>query len=145
MKTPWVNTEMFGNIHKTLNKIFRKIDNNSKETLLHFTNLLSRRQRAFITDKNNLDAMKKIFEVKDAELVIDVAELVFPEKLADEMNKFKGEKIFFIMLGNYWQVGRFLLSKGFVEGNDFVNALMFLSERQGLRQPFGSRFLVQAM
>lgn len=145
LKTPWATADMFGNIDKELKKIFSQTVNNSKKTLLYFTNLLARRQRAFVVEKNNIDALKKIFEIKDDELIIDTSETNSVQRLLDEMTKSKDEKIFFLFVSNYWQLGTFLFIKNFVEGVNFVNAMMFLSERQGLKINFDTKLIVQAM
>lgn len=145
LKTPWATPDMFGNMDKELKNIFRTTVNNLKGNLLHFTNLLTQRQRAFFVNKHNIDAMKKIFEIKDDELIINASQIDAGEILLDEMVKSKGTKIFILFVDYYYQIGRFLLSKNFQEGIDFVNATMFLSERHGFKPNFDTKPIVQAM
>ena len=71
--------------------------------------------------------------------MIDTSELGSIEKLLEEMNKFKGEKVFFMVTGAYGQVRNILLSQKFVEGVDFVNGFMFLSERFGFKSDFNTK------
>ena len=64
------------------------------------------------------------------------------------MTAAKGEKIFYFLLSNYfqyWQLRKFLIKNDFVEGTDFVNALSFLSEQQGIKFNFDSKPIVQKM
>ena len=67
------------------------------------------------------------------------------EKLVKEMKSAKGKAIFFILIKNFWRVRFFLLNQGFVEGTDFVDGFMFLSERHGLNLGFDSRPILQEM
>ena len=147
LKTPWATADMFGNLHKAADKEFRSAYNESRNILLHFTNLLTERKRAFFIDKNYLEFAKNVFKIKDDERVLTMQEGV--AKFLEEITATKGEKIFFVLSipYNYFQVRNFLLSKGFVEGVDFINATIFLSERYGVPFDFNriSRELVQEL
>lgn len=142
LKTPWANVEMFGNLHKKLEKMFKQFTNESKNTLLHFTNLLTRRKRAFLCDNNLKEAARQIFEVQPDELFMDLplnAEQF--QKLKDSREK----TLLFVFMDNYWQVRMYLLQQGFIENVDFVNGVIFLSESYGLKFGFDSKPLVQAL
>ena len=141
LKTPWATVDMFGNLNKALEKTFGKILNDSRNMLLHVTNLLSERRRAFFVDENSREAAKQIFAIKPEETVIDLAE--GGEMLIKRMNENKGKILLFVLTTNYWQVRNFLLSKNFVEGTDFINGFLFLSERQGFKINFDSKPIVQ--
>lgn len=143
MKTPWANIDMFGNI----GKFMRKLYNNSQDNLLHFTNLLTERKRAFFMDQSYVEAMKVFFRIKDDEKIVTLQEGA--EKFTEEITASKGAEIFFILIGkeNYRNARMFLLSRGLVEGTDFVDAGTFLSERYILETEFIhiSQALVQAL
>ena len=145
LKTPWATADMFGNLNKATEKLFRHVNNGLKNTLLQVTNLLARRERAFFVDKKNLDAIKRIFAIKDDETIIDASDSEAPKNLIESLAE--GQKVFFILAGNYWQVRYFLLSQNFVEGTDFINGFMMLSEQFGIKESFDpySRELLQAM
>ena len=141
LKTPWANVDMFGNLQKALDKFL----NEQKNLLLHMTNLLTWRQRAFFVESGNAVAVKNIFAIKDDELIIDASTSDAGKKLLDAMTKFKGQKIFFILAGNYFQIRWFLLNQKFVENVDFVNGFMFLSEQAGVKVSFDTKPLLQAL
>lgn len=143
LKTPWANADMFGNLDKALNKMFRQSQNESRDNLLHFTNLLTERKRAFFVDNNFLESAKQIFAIKDDELIM--ASSSGGDKFLSELENSKGKVIFFLLINNYWQARAFLLSQGFIEGTDFINGFMFLSERHGLTFNFDSKPIVQEM
>ena len=143
MKTPWATVDMFGNLDKALKKTFGQQSNEAREFLLHMTNLLLKRKRAFIIDKNLLEPAKQIFEIKDDEQIIDPN--VSGEELVKKLNKLKGKACTFVLMDNYWQASLFLQSQGFVENVDFVDATLFLTEQHGLKVNFDTRPLVQEL
>ena len=52
--------------------------------------------------------------------------------LIKNMEKSRGKKIFFVLVDNYIHLYEELIKAGFVEGQDFINAAMFLSEAHGV-------------
>ena len=145
LKTPYVNVDMFGNIHKACKEIFDRSYNNSKNDLLHFTNLLTHRKRAFFVNTNNLDAIRQIFEIKDDELVIESFDTNSAGNLLLAMKESQGKKIFFILFDKYLALRNALIQRGFVENVDFVDILSFLSEKHGVKVDFDSREILQEM
>lgn len=143
LKTPWANVDMFGNLDKAVNKTLRNFNNEAKGALLHFTNLLAERKRAFFVDSKFIETTKQTFAIKNDELVIDSAS--GGEKFLMELKNLRGKVIFFLFIDNYLQARAFLLSQGFVEGTDFINGFMFLSEQHGLTFNFDSKPVVQEM
>jgi hypothetical protein len=141
LKTPWANVDMFGNIDKSLKRTFGQMFNESRSLLLQMTNLLNKRRRAFLVDEKFQEIVKQIFEINSSELLMGMS--LESEKFLQEMNSFKGEIVLFILTENYWQIENFLLSEGFIEGTDFVNGYLFLSERQGVNFVFDSKTIVQ--
>ena len=137
---------MFGNIHKAVNKTLRNFNNEAKEDLLHLTNLLITRRRAFLIDNNFVEQAKNVFEIKQDEVIMTASEGI--EKFVEKLAAVKGKKIFYVLISNqfqYLQLRNFLLNQGFIEGTDFINGFMFLSERHGLTFNFDSKPIVQEM
>lgn len=66
-KTPWFNVDMISRIADSIHKIY----NERQNLLLHMTNLLARKKRAFFTEKNNVEALRKVFAIQPDEEVID--------------------------------------------------------------------------
>ena len=143
LKTPWANVDMFGNIDKAFKRTFEQFFNESRNNLLSLTNLLTKRQRAFFFEDSIIEVGKQIFEIKNDELVI--ASSFGFEKLLSQLIRSRGEKVFFILVDNYQQVRAFLLRQNFVEGTDFINGAMFLSERHGFHFGFDTRSIVREM
>ncbi len=143
MKTPWANIDMFGNIGNFVHRLYSDSQNN----MLHFVNLISERKRAFFMDQSYIEPMKQIFRIKDDEQIITLQEGA--EKFLQEITASKGEKIFFLLIGkeNYHTSRMYLLSQGFIETVDFIDATIFLSERYASETDFIhlSRALVQAL
>ena len=126
-----------------MDKTFRQFQNEARNNLLTLTLLLRKRRRIFLLDKDFLDAAKNIFEIEKNERIMQLP--VEGEKLVKEMKSAKGKAIFFILIKNFWRVRFFLLNQGFVEGTDFVDGFMFLSERHGMNITFDTRPIVQEM
>ena len=143
LKTPWATVDMFGNLNRALEKTFSDYFNRTKENFLRLANVLSERRRAFFIDENLLEGAKKIFEIKDNELIMDLS--TSPEMLIQKLNEAKGEIILFVLTKNYRRVGNFLLNQKFIEGTDFINGFMLLSERHGFKFYFDSKPIVQAI
>ena len=143
LKTPWATADMFGNIDKAVAKIVGQIFNESRNILLHVTNLLVKRRRAFFVDSGFLEPAKQIFAINAGELVMDLS--TGAENLIGAMNANRGKIILFVLAGNYPQIRDFLISQNFVEGTDFINGFMFLSERHGFKMNFDTKQIFKEM
>ena len=143
LKTPWATVDMFGNMNKAFDKMFRQYLNESKDTLLRTTNLLNKRRRIFLIEDRFLAPAKQIFEIRDDETILDLS--IEPEDLAQTLNDSKGAAVLFVFVRNYPMVLNFLRSQNFREGTDFINALMFLSERHGFHFNFNTAGILQEM
>jgi len=143
LKTPWATVDMFGNMEKAFNNMFRHYLNESKNTLLHMTNLLNKRRRIFFVEKEFIEPVKQIFEIRDDEPVMDLSTPL--EVLAQNLNAARGEAVLFVFVKDYLMLLNFLRSQNFVEDTDFVNAFMFLSERHGFKFNFDTKAILQEM
>lgn len=143
LKTPWANADMFGNIDKAVVKTVEQIFNESRNILLHVTNLLGSRRRAFFVDKGFQEPAKHIFAINNDELVMDFS--TGAENLIRAMNANRDKILLFVLAGNYPQIRDFLTGQNFVEGTDFINGFMFLSERHGFKMNFDTRQIFKEM
>lgn len=126
LKTPWATVDMFGN----LNKSFRRRYDLLKQQFLHYTNFIGKRERVFLLNKTNTDKMRRIFEIKDDELVVDVSDLEARAKFLETANELKGKYLIYV-LADYEAVMPELRKRNLFDGKDFIDARIFLSEKDG--------------
>ena len=145
-KTPWFGSDIFGRFFNSISR-FQKT---AQMSLVNVTKLLAKRRRAFLVEKRNIPPVRELFEINDDELVIDASSVdVFERLIAalrfpDRQIQGGGRKnVFFILSGNYLGFRDFLVSRNFVEGIDFVNALPLVSGLVGI--PTESYSIVRAM
>ncbi|MBR3498545.1 MAG: glycosyltransferase family 8 protein [Selenomonadaceae bacterium] len=137
MKTPWFNLETVGRLYAG----FQQIHVGLKNSMIQISAAMSGKTRAFFTTPENVDALKKIFLVRDGEEILRDENQSSLKKLIDAMKKSRGKKIFIILVPNF--PFRALTEVGFVHGRDFLNGMDFLSEAQGL--PMNSHLIIRAM
>ena len=136
MQTPWFDTDTIGRLYAGVQQLHVSF----KSVMVNISAIMSGKTRTFFDVSRNIEALKKIFSVRDDEEII-TAENDGLKKLLDAMNTSRGKKVFFIMIPNFpYQI---LIDAGFVFGKDFVNGMEFLSEAQGV--PLNSYPLIQAM
>ena len=136
-KTPWFGAETVEHLYERFNQIHVGL----KNSMIQISAAMSGKTRAFFTTPANLDALKKIFLVRDNEEIILAENQSSLQKLIDAMKKSRGKKIFFILLPNFpFQA---LIQAGFELGRDFLNGYDFLSAAHGM--PLNSYPLIQAM
>ena len=109
------------------------------------TNLIANRERAFFVYDYDLEAAKKIFMIKEDELIIDASAPDSVTTLLKALTEFKGQKIFYIMAGKWLKIQQFLIRRNFVEYSDFISAVVFLPEKFSFKEEFDTRPLVRAM
>ena len=135
-KTPWFNEDTIGNFYNGVSELYVQRQN----LMTQISAMMSGKIRAFVTFPQNIDALKQIFYVKDDEKIFQTNS---PDWLYDLENSV-GKKIYFILIGGiYPQLREMLTQSGFVEGRDFLNAEMFLSEIHGVQ--FDSYPLISIM
>ena len=137
IKTPWFDAETIGRLYAGVQQLHVGL----KQSMVNISAMMSGKTRAFFAAPNNIDALKKIFSIRDDEKIILADNQDALQKLLDLMKKSRGKRVFFILLPNFpFQA---LTQAGFVPGKDFVNGLEFLSEAHGV--PFNSYQLIKAM
>ena len=127
-KTPWFNSEMITHIYEEL----LKLNVEQKNFSTQISALMSGKSRAFFTPAPNVDGMKKIFYIRDDEEIIPAVNQNSFIELVNSMKNSVGKKIYFILIGGYENLRAELTRVGFVEGRDFVNAVIFLSNAHGV-------------
>ena len=137
VKTPWFNEDTIANLYTR----FQNLHVGLKYSMVQLSAIMSGKTRAFFLPPQNIDGLKRFFAIRDEEEILTPENQNSLQKLLDAMKNSQGKKVFFIMLPNFpFQV---LIQAGFAPGRDFVNALEFLSEAQGV--PMNSHEFVKAM
>ena len=128
--TPWFNAEMILNLGAGVIQMHVAQQNFA----VRVSALLSGKTRAFFTEPASVPALKQIFATNDAEEILTLTSDESVKQLAEAMNVSRGRRVFFVLVqpGIYVQLKEILTQAGFVEWRDFVNALEFLSEAQGV-------------
>ena len=125
-KTPWFDAAALANLYASFQQVHVRL----KKSMANLTIAMNGKARGFCATPNYVDDLKKLFRVRDNEEFITLENQKSLQKLIDAMKKSRGKKIFFIMAQGFPLQ---LLSKaGFVFGADYLNALEFLSEEQGM-------------
>lgn len=142
LKTPWATADMFGNI----DKFFRRQYDRLKGEFLRYTNLLYGRERLFLIDKSMTEKMRKIFAIRDDETIIDASDSVAMDKFFETLDELRDKKLIYLLSNNFNPVEDKLRKRDFLGGRDYVNAFIFLSEKDGGRWlVYDSRAVVREM
>ena len=96
-----------------------------------FSAIISGKTRIFFTPPESIESLKQIFFVKDTEKIIAATEIDSVKFLIDELKKNPDKFIAFALVGNYQIFLQQMTQAGFVEGKDFLNAILFLSDAHG--------------
>lgn len=137
VKTPWFDEEAIGRLCAG----FQKIQDGLKISMIKLTALMSGKTRGFIVSKGDVDAIKKLFVVRNDEELIIVDRDTPRQIIFERMNASRGKKIFFVFVPNFPFVNFEKL--GFVYGKDFLNGLELLADAQ--TSAVNSHLLLKAM
>ena len=138
-KTPWFTKEAVGHLYEGVRQIYIQ----QKKLALNVSAIMSGKTRAFFVQSNSAEAIKQIFHVKPEEefIIADTQDSV--QNLTNAMRLSNGQKVFFIFVINFQPLYNFLIQEGFAPGKDFVNAMEFLSDAEGV--PLNSYPLVKLL
>lgn len=125
-KTPWFDAAALCNLFESFQQIHVRL----KKSMANLSIAMNGKTRGFCATPNYVDELKKLFRVRDNEEFITLENQASLQKLVNAMNKSRGKKIFFIMAQGFPL--QLLAKAGFVFGADYLNALEFLSEEQGM-------------
>ncbi|MBR1805583.1 MAG: hypothetical protein IJ774_04245 [Selenomonadaceae bacterium] len=138
-KTPWFDAQTIGRLFDE----FQRRQDALKRQLIDLSSTLVRRKRVFFAPQENLMAIADIFAIQgDEEVIIADAEEA-DVTLLGAMKRFRGQKIFFIMLQDSAALRNFLTRQGFVPNEDFVDGFEFFTEDHGVK--FNSYPFVKAI
>ena len=137
IRTPWFNEETIGRLYTG----FQQMHIGLKNSMVQISAIMSGKTRAFFTPPQNVEALKKIFSVRDDEEIILAENQASVQKLIDAMNSSRNKKVFFILAPGF--PVQALIQAGFVYGKDFLSGFEFLSEAHGV--PLNSYHLIKAM
>lgn len=137
IQTPWFDEESIGRLYAGS----QKIQDSLRGTMIKLTALVSGKMRGFIVSKGDVDAIKKLFAVRNDEELITVERDTPRQIIFERMNASRGKKIFFVFVQNFPFVNFEKL--GFVYGRDFLNGLELLADAQTLA--VNSHLLLKAM
>lgn len=125
-RTTWFNFEIFGRI----SDLFQKAIDAYTDLNQWLMKISAQKQRAFFIVPKNIPAIKKLFLIKDDELIIEARDKNSVEELIKNMTEQRGKTIFFIFIKEYEYFKPTLTDRGFKEFNDFVDGVLFLTSKQ---------------
>ena len=122
--------------------LYAQLSDRMKTSIRTTSAIVSGKKRAFFTMPHNIQAIKKLFNVRDDEEIIPAGSPDSIQILIDAMKRAAGETIFFIVIPKF----RFdvLTKAGFAFGKNFVNGMEYLSELNKL-PVINSNQLIKAM
>ena len=126
VKTPWFDAATLGKLFAGFQQIHVRL----KKSMANLVIAMNGKARGFCATPNYVAELKKNFRVRNDEEFITLENQKSLQKLVDAMKKSHGKKIFFIMAQGFPL--NLLTKAGFTFGVDYLNALEFLSEEQGM-------------
>ena len=131
-RTPWFNLDVLKNLNAAFNKNF-------DQYVMRFQQIMricAQCRRAFFVESHNVDVLRKIFNIRDDERIIELRDEDSLKELLTTMREQHGQTLFFICHEDYDVIGMLLLQNGFVEFQDFVNGTDFMTPNQcGVMRP----------
>ena len=137
VKTPWFNIDMFQNMREGILQILM---GEGIDLAIRISAAVSGKQRAFAVEPEVLEKTKDFFRISSFEEIISINPENPAKAIINSLKKSPGRKIFFIMSDKYEEIGQRLLNAGFVESEDFVNALLFFKSA-----PQNTKFLCRVV
>ncbi|MBR5913815.1 MAG: hypothetical protein IKZ58_05595 [Selenomonadaceae bacterium] len=130
-KTPWFTKDIIKRLGESVKKILTEKTAELRILALQMTTLMSGKTRAFFIPANTLDIVKIVFKIKEYEDIIQENQESYND-LLESMESSRDKKVFFILFEDYYKLREILIQAGFVEGCDFINAMMFLPDTNGV-------------
>lgn len=125
-RTPWLDVDALGN----LGEAYRIMLDNYAILSQGLMKLAIEHSRAFFVAPGNLAVIKNLFNIQDDELIIENRGAESFKELLSAMEKYRGQKMFFICERHFSYISNFLTRRGFKEFEHFVNGLLFMSRAQ---------------
>ena len=140
LKTTWFNTEVIQRIYECV----QELDVQSKNKLVELSAKMSGKHRIFFVELQNFEVLKNIFKIKQNEEIIDATKTDAVKILLKKMKKSYGKGFFILLVRDYESLKNFLTESNYVEGEDFIDAMEFLSSAHG-KAPVDTYFLIRAI
>lgn len=127
LKTPWFGEETL----KNLCAVVQQTGTDLKNSTIEISALMSGKTRAFFVEPAKVESLRKIFSIRDDELIIPAKDEGSLQKLIDAMKTSQGKTLFFIMTENFLKKkfplkrltkARFVENKDFLKGWELVNS-----------------------
>lgn len=128
VKTPWFDENTILHMYEGTRQIF--IERQLFATQV--SAMMSGKKRIFFTPPENAAMVRRIFFVSDSEEIIPATATDSVQNLIDAMNKKPGQMIAFAFIGNYQIFFQRMVQAGFVAGRDFIDAMLFMSDANGM-------------
>ena len=139
-KTPFFNEDTIGLLYEGVQQLYIQQKNFARQV----SALISGKTRVFFVQPNTLDAVRQIFYIQPNEEIILADSPASLQNLINSMQSSNGQKVYFLLLPNeFSQVQEMLTRAGFTAGKDFLNAMEFLSDAEGV--PLNSYPLVKLL
>ena len=126
IRTPFFDEESIGLLYKEI----LKLRSGLKSSAMKLSALVSGKSRGFFIEDFKTDWLKKIFSIRDDEIIVPAKNAESIQELLDTMKAVKGKFIFFIITDRWPKPQLFpfdlLTKEGFVEGVDFVKGWDYL-------------------
>ena len=139
MKTSWFDEELFWSFYEKIRQIYIQ----QKVFARRITEIVTDKTRAFFVQPSGVEAIKKIFNVKPDEEFISADSSESVKKMIESLKKAEGKKVFFILVNDFPAIFKELNEAGFTFAKDFLNAVEFLSDAEGV--PLDSHKLVMSL
>lgn len=130
-KTPWFNENTISNMFESAKKYYAE----AKELAVIYSAISAGKKRVFFTSSTILDVVKHIFAIKNTEKIIIEEAANSISELITLMKTSHDENFFFIMSDRFAGIASELKNAGFTEGEDFIDATLFLSDKNGIATP----------
>lgn len=127
-KTPWFNEDTIANMFETAKKYFAQ----AKDFATIYSGISAGKNRVFFTSAEIVERVAQIFAIKESEKILLENEPNALPNLIELMKTSHDENFFLVMSDNFMDVKKELESVGFVEGQDFLDATLFLSHNYGI-------------
>ena len=126
VKTPWFNEATIGRLYEVFERSYRILNSEMKNSMIKLSSIMSGKTRVFFFISENLDALKKLFSIRDDEEIFLADDDNALENLLHTLWKSEGKKIAFILVPNFPAMSEALEKMELVQNEDFLNALEFL-------------------
>ena len=127
LKTPWFSEETLEN----LCAVIQQTGEDLKNSTIEISALMSGKSRAFFVEPAKVELLRKIFSIRDDELIIPAENQDSLKKLLDAMKLSQGKCVFFVMTEKFLKKNfpfQKLVKMKFVEGVDFIKGWKLLQE-----------------